>query len=52
MSATKDLGIALSKEQLCKLVLDYYGDELIHVTPPYQRFEALNIIAHLETKSS
>ena len=35
MSATRDLGFALSKEQLCKLVIDYYGDELIHVTPPY-----------------
>jgi hypothetical protein len=45
MSATRDLGFALTKEQLCKLVIDYYGDEFIHITPPYQRFEALNIIA-------
>ena len=52
MSATKDLGFALSKEQLCKLVLEYYGDELVHVTPPYQRFEALNIIAQIEAKSA
>ena len=35
MTATKDLGFALTKEQLCKLVIDYYGEELIHVTPPY-----------------
>jgi hypothetical protein len=35
MSATRDLGFALTKEQLCKLVLDYYGDEFIHITPPY-----------------
>lgn len=45
MTSTKELGFALSKEQLCKLVLEYYGEELIHVTPPYQRFEALKIIA-------
>ena len=29
MSVTNDLGIALSKEQLCKLVLDFYDQDFI-----------------------
>lgn len=52
MSCTHDLGIALTKEQLCKLVLEFYGEALIPVTPPYSRFEALKVIALLEQKSS
>ena len=41
MNSTNDLGIALTKEQICKLVLDFYGQDLLPVTPPYSRFEAL-----------
>jgi len=34
------------------LVLEFYGEALIPVTPPYSRFEALKVIALLEQKSS
>jgi hypothetical protein len=34
------------------LVLEFYGEDLIPVTPPYQRFEALKIVSQLEKKSS
>jgi hypothetical protein len=47
MKEIHNLKFALTKEQLCKLVLELYGT-VLEVTPPYNRLDALLTVAELE----
>ena len=50
MSVTNDIGFTLTKEQLCKLV-DFYAT-LKELVPPYNRIDAVLLVAKLEQKTS
>jgi len=50
LQITQDLNITLNKEQLCKLVLECYG-EVVEMAPPYTRIEAIATVANIEKKS-